>query len=323
MVQSILLPILLFSAIFKPGATGYTFLKLGIGVRPVAMGGAFTAISDDADGLFWNPGGLGIIKDYYLSGMVMNHLFYFNYYNLAAVIPITKHSGLGIGLSYLGAQDIEYSERGEEGAQFINSDMLLNIGYGYSYGRHKIVSFGGCLKVVRSQLHHYTAYGGLLDLGVIFNPYRFLYFGTTIKNLGSPRRFIERWEYPPVNFRQGVALKLPFWQNQFTLSFDYSVYPDVAPSFCLGAELRIHAPEFMESMDQKKVSGFSLMAGYRSGYGEGTLSGLSFGFSLEMILAQNLFLDIGILALSYGYLGTSGRIGLGLHYVPRKVRARK
>jgi len=41
-----------------PGTTGATFLKLGVGSRPVAMGEAFVAVADDINALFWNPSGL-------------------------------------------------------------------------------------------------------------------------------------------------------------------------------------------------------------------------------------------------------------------------
>ena len=213
-----LLSFTLFTQLFDPGATGYTFLKLGVGVRPVAMGNAFTALSDDGNAIFWNPSGLGVVNSYYVSGMAMSHLVYFGYYNLSSAIPLGKFGGIGIGFSYLTGTDIEYSEHGEQGNEFRNSDMLLNVGYGKAIGRKKIVSFGGAVKVVRSQLYRYSAYGVLADFGVILNPFKYIYFGTVIKNLGPPRRFIERWEWPPVNFRQGIAFKFPFWENQFTLS---------------------------------------------------------------------------------------------------------
>src|SRR4030042_3910971 len=140
-MYSILCAILL-SQLVDPGATGYTFLKLGVGVRPVAMGNAFTALSDDGNAVFWNPSGLGIVNGYYLAGMAMNHLYYFNYYNLTSAIPITKSSGLGIGLCYLGAKDIEYSERGEIGDEFTNSDMLLNVGHGRNFGKRNTTALG-------------------------------------------------------------------------------------------------------------------------------------------------------------------------------------
>ncbi len=40
------------------GTTSADFLNLPIGARAAAMGGAYTAISEDASGIFWNPAGL-------------------------------------------------------------------------------------------------------------------------------------------------------------------------------------------------------------------------------------------------------------------------
>ena len=40
------------------GTSGAAFLKIGAGARPTAMGGAYTALADDANALYWNPAGL-------------------------------------------------------------------------------------------------------------------------------------------------------------------------------------------------------------------------------------------------------------------------
>ena len=84
------LSLIIINQLWEPGATGYTFVKLGIGVRPVAMGNAFTAISDDGNAVFWNPSGLGIVGSYYATGMAMNHLDYWEYYNLTSAVPLGK-----------------------------------------------------------------------------------------------------------------------------------------------------------------------------------------------------------------------------------------
>lgn len=41
----------------KVGTTGVPFLGIHVGPRAYAMGGAFTAMSDDATSLYYNPGG--------------------------------------------------------------------------------------------------------------------------------------------------------------------------------------------------------------------------------------------------------------------------
>ena len=40
----------------KTGTTAAQFLKIGIGARALALGGAYSAIADDASALYWNPG---------------------------------------------------------------------------------------------------------------------------------------------------------------------------------------------------------------------------------------------------------------------------
>ena len=47
------------------------FLLLGGGARAGGLGGAYTAVGEDASTITWNPGGLGRIKSFELSFMHM------------------------------------------------------------------------------------------------------------------------------------------------------------------------------------------------------------------------------------------------------------
>ena len=40
------------------GTTSANFLKIDVGARAAAMGGAFTALADDGSSLYWNPAGI-------------------------------------------------------------------------------------------------------------------------------------------------------------------------------------------------------------------------------------------------------------------------
>ncbi len=42
----------------KVGTFGAQYLKIGVSARGTGMGSAFTAVADDANSVFWNPGGL-------------------------------------------------------------------------------------------------------------------------------------------------------------------------------------------------------------------------------------------------------------------------
>ncbi|TPW19000.1 MAG: hypothetical protein FD126_3126, partial [Elusimicrobia bacterium] len=46
----------------SPGNTTANFLRIGVGARPVAMGEAYAALSDDANAVFYNPAGLAVLE---------------------------------------------------------------------------------------------------------------------------------------------------------------------------------------------------------------------------------------------------------------------
>ncbi|RME27224.1 MAG: hypothetical protein D6800_05360, partial [Candidatus Zixiibacteriota bacterium] len=45
------------------GTSAFSFLKINLGARPVAMGGAFTGLADDINALYYNPAGLALLED--------------------------------------------------------------------------------------------------------------------------------------------------------------------------------------------------------------------------------------------------------------------
>ena len=40
------------------GTTGFNFLKIGVGTRAAALGGAYAAVSGNIEASAWNPAGL-------------------------------------------------------------------------------------------------------------------------------------------------------------------------------------------------------------------------------------------------------------------------
>jgi len=114
------IPFALASLLAAPSAhaTKYAgeFLKVPVGARAVGMGGAFTAVADDATAIWWNPAGMIYLpykevlpQHAEKFGSLVNHDF------MGFVLPLkgppSKQSALGIGLLRLAVDDILITPR--------------------------------------------------------------------------------------------------------------------------------------------------------------------------------------------------------------------
>jgi hypothetical protein len=288
------------------------FLKLGVGSRPVAMGEAFTAISDDANAMFWNPAGMGMMKSFELSGMIMNLYDNVVYGSGAVVFPVVRKGSISAGLAgaYLSATDTLRDENGTSHGAFTIWDALGSAGVGWQVKSY--LSLGATGKFVASKIHTYHAYSVLGDFGVKVNPTKYLYFGLKLENVGTPRSFISDLEFPPTTARGGLAMIFPFNKSHLILSSDLIWPIDRAPSLAIGGELKIYIkPEQLAGS-----SGIILRAGYRSGYHLGTWGGTSFGLGYEYELTPLVHISIDAVYFSYGFLGNSDRLSLGVNFRP-------
>lgn len=115
----VLWAVLLLVAVAAPArATKYAgeFLKIPVGARAVGMGGAFSAIADDATAPFWNPAGMvylpykeGFLQHAEKFGSLVNHDFG------SVVWPMKNgeenRSAIGLSLVSVGVQDIPITPR--------------------------------------------------------------------------------------------------------------------------------------------------------------------------------------------------------------------
>jgi outer membrane protein OmpA-like peptidoglycan-associated protein len=123
-MKIIILTLLLSAGLFAqtlstvPGA----YADIGFGVRPMGMGGAFTAVADDPNAAYWNPAALLAVPFPGASMMFTRQMGLVPYYYLAAKQDINSYHGLGVALQYNG--DALYNE------------FDSNLSYSYKLGRH-------------------------------------------------------------------------------------------------------------------------------------------------------------------------------------------
>lgn len=157
-------------------ADDYHYVNLLIGDRPAGMGGAYTAVSDDASGLFYNPSGIVFAPGSSLTGSMNTYHESTTSYKkaLSGVHDWERHSesllpnffgmvqpfGKGtLGFSYAVPNSIEEDQDQEFNSislvdnliardfiiNFNNTDKTYNFGPSYAYKLSEELSIGGTL----------------------------------------------------------------------------------------------------------------------------------------------------------------------------------
>jgi len=83
------------------------FLRIGVGARAMAMGGAFSALANDATAFYWNPAGLSHVRHYALHVdhvPMFDGLAQFNTAHFA--MALNKRMTIGLGWIRHGVDDI-------------------------------------------------------------------------------------------------------------------------------------------------------------------------------------------------------------------------
>lgn len=160
------------------------FLKVGVGSRALGMGGAFTAVADDASAAWWNPAGLALIESAdaqfthaEIFGSLVNHEV------LNAAWPIgrdTRNATIGVSLIWLGVNDIKITRdalvEDTGGLVHVDPDRVTtrsanDYGLLLSYARRAgdRWSIGGNFKLIRQTLvEEGSSFGVGADLGLLY-----------------------------------------------------------------------------------------------------------------------------------------------------------
>ena len=188
----------LLTGVFSSTATAEKFagefMALGGGARAMGMGGAFSAIANDASTVFWNPAGISgfdqrqiLLMHSERFGQLLNYNFA-TYVMPTQLLKADQDASFGFGLIHLGADDIPvtnnlvYEERnGIPGFQPNDGDVLDYDTDLIPYESHNDVALfgsfafkseygriGGSLKLIYSDaIAGYSSTGIGIDLGFL------------------------------------------------------------------------------------------------------------------------------------------------------------
>ncbi len=261
------------------GTTGANFLKMEVGARPVGLGGAFVAVADDANLIYWNPAGLSGIEHKELILMHNERGEEIRYEFLAYVQPVkVLKGGLGASVSFLNVGGIEgYDPWGVKTGELYFHDFAFSL----AYGRRLIGKLDGGInfKIFQEMLDDEKATGYALDIGWLYPaPLKSLVLGLSIQNIGPPIKFIDEGDELPLNIKVGGAWKHELFGNDLTTALDFNFPRDNDFFLNLGGEFWVH-------------NAIALRAGYESR--DDLTNGLRLGLGFKV---KGLNLDYAFLS---------------------------
>jgi hypothetical protein len=178
-------------AVSKVGTTVAQFLKIGAGARPIALGGAYTALANDINSVYWNPAGLARIGGN--GEATFNHAEWLanTQYDFAA-FSLTASTMGSIGLHVISFRTPEEKVRTIRSPQGTGQVWEYNsIAIGGTFARNLTDKFSIGLtgKFIQEKLFNETARGAAFDIGVLYQtPFRNLSLGASITNFGTKMR---------------------------------------------------------------------------------------------------------------------------------------
>ncbi|MBU2529034.1 PorV/PorQ family protein [bacterium] len=254
---SLVLILFSYSYVFAAGRTRAEFLRIDTGGRPAGMGGAFSAVSDDINSIFYNPAGLGWIEgtevtflhNAWLEGISQDYLA--GTHNLG-------WGSIGVSINYFDLGEITgKASQIDKPYSFTARQTAATLSLG---GRIKTnMAVGTSLKLIQEKIENENSSGWAVDFGIInqIDEYR---FAVSAQNLGPKIKFIDEKEEIPTLFKFGIARQL----ENLTIAFDVNVLLNSSLYNCFGVEYKLNNMLSLRAgyqMDEDYDSNIGLTAG--------------------------------------------------------------
>lgn len=204
-LAALLMPMAVWSN--QSGTSTAQFLRIGQGTRAEGMGGAFTALANDAHALYWNPAGLAQISRRQIAVDHLEFIESITSQYAAFVLPFNQMGGsLGVGLTYVDLGSIERRDATgapESGDNDVNA-YAATLSWGQAIGDRMAIGAG--LKNFKQNLADVGKAGVAGDIGVIYyvTPNKFA-LGASATNIGPKIKTGTIDEDLPLTYRGGGA----------------------------------------------------------------------------------------------------------------------
>jgi len=190
------------------GTASNLFLRMDFNPRSSGLSGAFTAVANDENALFYNPAGLASISK---GSIGLNHTQWYEDIkidNLSFGYNWDRKFGMAVSAAHLWMPSIQGKDAvGQNTKKLDVSSSILQLGFGYKI--HPSFYAGLSFKYFRDNLAGFVADGYAFDAGIF--AYLFLpglSFGASVQNIGSEIQYDTRQESIPFTYRTGFAYKV-------------------------------------------------------------------------------------------------------------------
>ena len=278
------------------GSEAAAFLKLDAGARAAAMGGAFTAVGDDASSVFYNPAGpalahqqeLMLSHSEWVAGLKNEHAAY--------ILPVSPRLTLFTGITALLSPSLDsYDNFGDKTGSFSAMDGAAGAGLSWAFSRDL---FGGVFaKTVYQQADSRKAFAYAGDFGLVKTFGDSVRLGLSAQNLGTKMKLYSESFALPLTYRGGAACRV----GEFAwLTAEAVKTGQSAAVFAAGAE--------GDYSFGRTETAFARL-GYTTGRSKNAGSGFSAGAGLR---SNDLRIDYAF--SPFGDLGDTHRITLTLKF---------
>jgi len=298
-----------------PRTTGADVLKVDLGARPNALGGAYSAVGTDAQVMLYNPASLAQVQG--SDALFQHYLAYeeVTYDLLAYAQPMEDMGMVGGTLVYRTMPTID--NPGASDSPVAVNDLVLSVGEGRLLKEWlgpispawDTLAVGAAAKLIYSSLREAHAVSVAVDLGATWNAPATLGVPVTLaaslQNAGPSLRFLEQADPLPLTGRLGAS----------------------AVAFDTGRHKALVAAECVFSLDNDPKTSLGLeytlahVIAFRAGYrleNAGNINGPSAGLGVNF-MAGNLTFHVDYayqltLWNQYETVANNHFISLGVHF---------
>jgi len=272
----LILSLLFFTSLTAEDNSEASYLRMGVGARALAMGGAYTALANDATATYWNPAGLSFLPTIEIQGMYTSDLDWDRNYNFVSFGMPYKYGGIGIAWINAGVSDIQkYSSTGTSSGTSDYSDNAISGSVSLLITKNISVGITGKALLQDIADESYKGFG--LDAGLIYDIAEQISIGTCFRNIAGEIG----GEHIPYDVSFGVSV-CPM--KNLTFNSDIrGTQDDSHTKFYFGGEYWLKLSESSpdtrgfglsaEEKDAWKKLFHKISAGIRAGINDGKLAG--------------------------------------------------